>query len=198
MPNTQQPVDVETEPKRDAEATDFSLTFDDGEIAPCIASPYPDADLTPEEEKALKHMTDTIGNVDVAARRWEVTQSWESRLFDRGYQYLFPRRGGGWLFIPFATSYSHGTSGQSLLGNETNIMATYGEIISAALTRDIPAVRFEPQNPSSDADITAKDAATNYARIFARTNALADLQQQLAYYLRVDGRALIVTDHIID
>lgn len=192
------PVDVETKPNQDVEETRPELGFDPGEIAPCWASPYPDADLTPEEEKALKTLCDSISNMDVAARRWEVEQSWLLRLFDRGYQYLWPRRGGGWIYIPFATDYQHGRSGQLLYGNETNITATYGEIISAALTRDVPAVRFEPQNPSSDADITAKAAATNYARIFARTNDLLDLQQQLSYYLRTDGRALIVTDHIID
>ena len=194
---TQQPVDVET-PKQEAEENLGARQFDPGEIAPYWASPYPDADLTPEEEAALKQICQEYGNTDVAARRWEVSQSWMARLIDRGYQYLFPRRGGGWIYIPFATDYQHGRSGQALYGNETNITATYGEIISAALTRDIPRVRFEPQNPSSDADITAKDAATNYARVFARTNDLQDLQQQLSYYLRVDGRALIVTDHILD
>ena len=66
------------------------------------------------------------------------------------------------------------------------------------MTRDIPAVRFEPQNPTSDSDITCARAATKYARLFARANDLLDLQHQLVYYLRNDGRALVVVDHVLD
>lgn len=197
-PSQDTPVDVNNDPRLDAAAERPELSFDDGELAPCCASPYPDADLSDEEEKALKFIVDTIGNIDVAARRWEVEQAWMARLFGRGYQYLWPRRGGGWIYIPFATDYQHGRAGYALYGNETNIYTTYGEIITAALTRDIPAVRFEPECPSSDADITAAAAATKYARLFGRNNDLLDLQQQMVYYLCNDGRALIVTDHVID
>lgn len=199
-PTDSTPVDVETDPKRDAAPERPELSFDPGEIAPCWASPYPDADLDDKEEKALKSLCDTIGNVDVAARRCEVEEAWQSRLYDRGFQYLLPRRNGGWV-IPFATSYTWpgGRRERSVLdGNETNIYATYGEIISAALTRDIPGVRWFPQSPSSDADITAADAASRYAKVFARSNDLLDFQHQLAYYMRTDGRVLIVTDHIVD
>ncbi len=193
MPDTQ--IQIEDESQEDQRP---ELGFDKGEIAPWPASTYPPAELTEKEELALKDLARKIGHVDVAARRWEVEQSWMSRLFDRGYQYLFPRRGGGWIYIPFATDYRRGKSGQAFYGNETNIYGSYGEVISSAITRDIPGVIFEPQNPSSDVDITAADGASRYARIFKRTNDLLNLHQQLAYFLRVDGRALIVTDHIKD
>lgn len=176
------------------------LQFDHGELAPWWASPFPAADLTDDEQKELKRLCDLIGNMDVAARRMEVEQAWQARLYDRGYQYLWPRRGGGWIYIPYATDYQRtgSRSGVSAwYGNETNIYATYGEIITAALTRDIPVPQFDPQNPSSDADITAAKAAEEYAKVFSRANDLLNFQQQLVYYLRTDGRALIVTDHII-
>ncbi len=127
--------------------------------------------------------------------------SWEARLYDRGYQYLLPRKGGGWIMPPFATDYNRGSQrkgGQKWYGYETNIYTTYGEIITAALTRDIPAVRFFPEDPTSDADITAAKAANNYSRIFSRNNDLLDLQHQLVYYLRTDGRAVIVVNHVLD
>src|SRR5947207_1570324 len=81
------------------------LAYDPGELAPCLASPYPDAELTPAEQAALKQLVDDLGNVDVAARRWEVTSAWKLRLMDRGAQYLWPRRGGGWIYVPFATDF---------------------------------------------------------------------------------------------
>ena len=193
-----QPVDVETDPKQDASEERPELNFEPGEIAPHCASPFPDAELSETEERELKALVDKIGSIDVAARRWEVEDCWRNRLYKRGYQYLWPRRGGGWIYIPFATDYLQGRGGYALYGNETNIYASYGEIIVAALTRDIPGLRFEPANPYADADITAKEAATRYSRIFSRNNDLLELHEQLADYLWTDGRALLVTDHIID
>ena len=175
--------------------------FDPGELAPFWASPHEPAQLSDDAEKQLRALCDLVGNKDVAARRWEVEQAWEARLYDHGYQYLLPRKGGGWVMPPFATNYNRAGSqknGQKWYGYETNIYSSYGEIISAALTRDIPAVRFEPQNPTSDSDITCARAATKYARLFARANDLLDLQHQLVYYLRNDGRALVVVDHVLD
>ncbi len=175
--------------------------LDPGELAPFWATPYQPAKLSEKAENCLKGLCDLVGNKDVAARRWEVEQSWEARLYDRGYQYLLPRKGGGWIMPPFATDYNRGSQrkgGQKWYGYETNIYTTYGEIITAALTRDIPAVRFFPQDPTSDMDITAAKAANNYSRIFARANDLLDLQHQLVYYLRTDGRAVIVTNHVLD
>lgn len=175
--------------------------FDPGELAPFWASPHEPAQLSEDAEKQLRRLCDLVGNKDVAARRWEVEQSWEARLYDHGYQYLLPRKGGGWVMPPFATNYNRAGSNQNSrkwYGYETNIYSSYGEIITAALTRDIPAVRFEPQDPTSDGDITAARAATKYSRLFARANDLLDLQHQLVYYLRNDGRALVVVDHILD
>lgn len=172
-----------------------------GELAPHWASPYPDADLSEQEKNTLHGLVILVGQKDTAARRWEVESSWESRLFDRGYQYLLPKRGGGWILPPFAANYgnsSSGSSGGKFYGYETNIYTTYGEIITAALTRDIPRVRFEPQNPESDSDILAAQAASQYAKIFARNNDLLEFQHQLVYYLRNDGRALVVVDFVKD
>jgi len=175
------------------------LQFDPGEIAPYWASPYPDAELSKQAELELKRLCDMIANIDVAARRWEVESAWYSRLIQRGYQHLWPRRGGGWIYIPFSSDYNRQSRfGSALHGNETNIYATYQEIICAAITRDIPRVRFKPDDPDSDVDITFADAASRYARLFGQMVDLKQLHQQLAYYLATDGRALIVTDHIID
>src|SRR5678816_3076301 len=110
MPNNE-PIDVETAEGEEEEIQRPELDYDPGEIAPCWASPHPDAELTEDEEKELKRLADMIGKVDVAARRWEVESAWQAILMDRGYQYLWPRRGGGWIYIPFATDYQRGKSG---------------------------------------------------------------------------------------
>jgi len=174
--------------------------FDHGELAPFWNSPHEPAQLTEEAERALKQLCQLVGNKDVAARRNEVEQAWEARVYGRGYQNLLPLKGGGWMIPPFATNYNRPGkgSGRKMYGYPTNIYTSYGEIITAALTRDIPEVRFEAQDPYSDADITTERAATKYARLFNRANSLLDVQHQLVYYLYYDGRALIVTDHVLD
>lgn len=201
-PNTSQTDPGNPSPYPDGQKDETpATTFKPGELAPFWYSDQPDQLplLSDEAKKEIKRLCDLVGNKDVAARRWEVEQSWEARLFDRGYQYLLPRKGGGWILPPGATDYSRtGKKGGKFYGYETNIYATYGEIITAALTRDIPEVQWEPKNPESDVDITFAESAEKYSRQFARANDLLSFQHQLVYYLRTDGRAIIVTNHIVD
>ena len=58
--------------------------FDPGELAPFWASPHEPAQLSDDAEKQLRALCDLVGNKDVAARRWEVEQAWEARLYDHG------------------------------------------------------------------------------------------------------------------
>lgn len=172
------------------------LHFAPGEIAAHWYSPNTEADCSDALKKQLKSLCDKVGNKDISARRFEVEQAWEARLFARGYQYLLPRKGGGFT-IPQFQSQGNNT-GRRWYGYETNIYSTYLEIIRAALTRDVPNGRFEPQNPNDDADVTAADAASKYLKVFSRNNKLLGLQEQLVDYLCTDGRAVIVTDYLID
>lgn len=171
-----------------------------GDLGPFPYSPYEPAQLSDTARRALTDLVQKISNKDIAARRWEVEQTWEAQLFNRGYQYLIPRRGGGWVFPPFATTYNRGSAqrGRKAFGYETNIYAAYGDIVTSALTRDRPEVRFEPSDPRCDADITAAEAANKFKKLFCRSNDLMTLQQQAAWYLWNDGRAVFVTDYIID
>lgn len=195
--------ETELQEEQEAQEPKIETTFDPGELAPCWHSSYPNIvdEISDEAAKWIKRLCDLVGNRDIAARRFEVEQSWEARLFYRGYQYLLPRKGGGWILPPFATSYDRQGSprgSQKFYGYETNMYTTYGEIVQAALTRDVPHVRFEPQDPENDADITAADRSSDYARVFMRNNDLKDFQQQLANYLWTDGRAIIICDHVLN
>lgn len=174
--------------------------YEHGDKGPFPYSPFEPAQLSESAERTLTDLTQKISNKDIAARRWEVEQAWEAQLFNRGYQYLIPRRGGGWVFPPFATTYNRGSAqkGRKAFGYETNIYASYGDIITSALTRDRPEVRFEPADPRCDADITAAEAANKYKKLFARSNDLMALQQQAAWYLWNDGRVIFVTDYTLN
>ncbi|MGH7442143.1 MAG: histidine phosphatase family protein, partial [bacterium] len=175
--------------------------FQPGDLAPIWSGPIAPASISEGLENALIAQCTLCGNKDVAARRWEVEQDWEARLYNRGNQNILPRRGGGWVVPPYATLYNQSRSnksGQKFFGHETNIVAAYGSIITAALGRDIPAVRFEPQNPMCDADVTAANAATRYARLFNHSNDLLTFQNQCIYYLYTGGRVIVCVDSILD
>lgn len=171
-----------------------------GDLGPFPYSPYEAAQLSERTRLALEALVNKISNKDIAARRWAVEQTWEAELMDRGYQRLIPRRGGGWIFPPYATTYSRGSGNNARTSSagEVNVYAAYGDIVASALTRDRPEIRFEPADPRSDADITAAEAANKFKKLFCRSNDLMQLQQQAAWYLWTGGYVVFVTDFIID
>ena len=180
----------------DTEKQAPAMTFAPGEIAPHWYSPSTDPEISDGLKKELERLANLIGNKDIAARRFEVEQAWEARLFARGYQHLLPRSNGGWK--PVFGLNPGNNSGQRPRYYETNIYTTYLEIVRAALTRDVPNGKFEPQNPLDDADITAADSASKYAKIFNRNNNLLGMLEQLVDYLCTDGRVVILTDYVLD
>lgn len=188
-------------PENEPEQRNPEREFQPGELAAVWGGPVSPVTVSDEAQKELIALCRMVGNKDVAARRWEVEQCWELELYYRGNQNLLPRKGGGWVVPPYATIYNQSNrnqQGQKWFGQETNILAAYGSIITAALGRDIPHVRFEANDPKCDADVTKKDAATRYARLFAHNNDLLTFQDQLLYYLMTGGRAIICTDYMLD
>lgn len=180
--------------------SEAAQNYGHGDLGPFPYSPFEAAQLSDTAQRALTDLVQKISNRDIAARRWEVENAWEAALYNRGYQNLIPRRGGGWVFPPYASTYSRGNNdrGYESFGHETNIYAAYGDIVVAALTRDCPEVRFEPADPRSDADITAAEAANRYKKLFARSNDLMTVQQQAAWYLWNDGRVIFLTDYVLN
>jgi hypothetical protein len=134
---------------------------------------------------------------DMAARRMEVEQTWEAELFARGYQYLFPRRAGGWQLFSAASGKTWSQM-QGAQVYETNIYSAMSEILTSALTRDIPTGRFEPMDPDSDPDVTAAEAAENYKEIFAKNNELKTIHSDVAYHMSHSGRVLFYTTYKLD
>jgi hypothetical protein len=153
------------------------------------------ADLSEDAKKALKTIVDRCAKQDMAARRFEVEQTWEGRLFYRGYQHLLRRSGGGWILPQEQWRREPGKLSSIF---DTNIYTPYADIIIAALTRETPPVRFEPQDPQSDPDITTAEAADKYKTVFAQDNDLYALHTDLARYLWTDGRSHVYTRHVLD
>ena len=138
----------------DNETQDKKLDIAPGILGPFDYSDQEFAELSTEAKNTLKTIVDRCAKQDMAARRFEVEQTWEGRLFYRGYQHLLRRSGGGWI-LPQEQWKKDSAKLSSIL--DTNMYTPYADIIIAALTRETPPVRFEPQDPESDPDITAAE-----------------------------------------
>src|SRR5579862_3906072 len=169
----------------------------DGTLAPYDASSEEYANLSPDAQKALTELCRKAAQRDMASRRFEVEQAWEARLFGRGYQHLLPRKGGGWQLPQDGQGGAYAARVTSSL-LPTNVYSPYGQIITAALTREVPDVIWQPENPDNDGDITTAEASEDYTKVFRRVNDLAVMHTELAWYLWNDGRSLIYTRHVKD
>src|ERR1039458_7832894 len=136
MPQVENPELDEQSPKTDAPEEQQDLRL--GELGPFDYSAEPFLELTDEEKNAVKKLIRDCSKRDTAARRMEVEQAWEARLFKRGYQYLLPRKGGGWMLPSPTTGFGPGTQVQQAALYETNIYGSHCDIITSALGRHSP------------------------------------------------------------
>lgn len=170
--------------------------FAPGELEAFDFSPNEFVELSTEAKNAVQALCSNASRRDTAARRMEVEQSWEARLYKRGYHYLLPRRGGGWELPQFSKNpQARQFAGQML---ETNIYGAHCDILTSALNRDIPQCRFEPFDPNYAPDITAAEKAEEFKEIFARNNDLRGVHTSAADYMCTDGRVLFYTRMVID
>lgn len=163
------------------------LTFDEFEDD--------DRDISPLSEAARNALLelDSIGEKgDVAPRRIEIEMAWQANHYDRGYQYLLHNKKGGWTF-PQSGQYS--ASAQWHLANlyHTNVYGEKGEIITAALAREVPKVEFFPANPEHAPDQEMSDVAEDLKDIWAKNNDLHALLQTAAKLFWTDDRVLFWT-----
>lgn len=158
-----------------------------GVLAGVEVSDQENVDLDPKLKNALKNLKVKAEKRDYPARLIEVIQAWESALFYRGYQFLIPQRGGGWIIPGESTGYGP-TMQMDLALLPTNIYSARAQMIIAALTRTVPGVRFAPQDPNSDAQVTAAESADKFVKVIKRNNDLIMIQTDAARYLWTDGR----------
>jgi hypothetical protein len=161
--------------------------YDVGVLAGLEYSPVKNADLSDRQKVVMKELRTKAEKRDYPARLIEVIQAWEAALFYRGFQFLIPQRGGGWIIPGESTGYGP-TMQMDLALLPTNIYSARAQMIIAALTRTVPNVRFGPQNSNRDADITAADSADKFVKVIKRNNDLIMVQNDAARYCWTDGR----------
>jgi hypothetical protein len=135
---------------------------------------------------------------DIAARRFEVEQTWEVQLFDRGYQHLTGRKGGGFDLPGEDTRW--GPTAQINRSNllNCNILSKTKDILVGALCRETPRVQFLPSCPSNNPEVTAAQIADKFKYIYQRNNNLREKMREIADYFCTSDRVVTLTAYWAD
>lgn len=168
-----------------------------GVLAGLEYSPVKNAKLSQGQKNIIRDLVRKAAKRDYPARLIEVIQAWEAALFYRGFQFLIPQRGGGWLIPGESTGYGP-TMQMDLALLPTNIYSARAQMIIAALTRSVPNVRFAPMQANSDAGITAAESADKFTEVISKNNDLIMIQTDASRYLWTDGRYLYYSRFIKD
>jgi len=164
-----------------------------GWYAPFDYSSEPFADLSENAQAALMQLDLLATKTDVAARRFEVEQTWESLHFDRGYQHLLRGKQGGWILPGQASGFGPASQQNNNTIYDTNVYGAKGDIIVAALSREVPKVEFFAANPNYGPDIVAAEEAEKFKEIWARNNNLHSLVNSCARIFWNEDRVLAWT-----
>jgi hypothetical protein len=163
-----------------------------GVYAPFPYSAEPFVDVSGDVRSALLALKAIATQADSAARRFEIEQAWEQLHFDRGYQHLLRARNGGWE-LPGANS-GFGANKTNTPGTyDTNVYGEKGDIIVAALSREVPKQEFFAANPDYAPDIVAAEEADNFKLIWGRNNNLHALLVDCARIFWNEDRVLLWT-----
>jgi hypothetical protein len=148
-----------------------------------------------EKEGILSNLLEKAAQRDLTSYRLEIRDCWKARYFYRGNQYLLPGKNGAWVLPQLIL-----VGGQSYddHNQETNIYLAFGDTVGAALTAGVPSVRFEPDDPTNAADVSASIAAEDARKLIERANNMVVLQEDLARFLWTDGRCMVYTHYVID
>ena len=162
--------------------------FEDSSGRPRDTSP-----LSEDARNALMEIDRIFSKADVAPRRIEIEQSWKANHYNRGYQFLLQHRNGGWTLPGNGSPFS--SQNQQLLSHmyHTNIYGEKGEIIVAALSREVPRVEFFPVRPGHGPDDSMASVADDLKDIWAKNNNLQAILQDAASIFWTDDRCLFWT-----
>src|SRR5580658_322962 len=154
-------------------------------------------DCTQDEQCSIKSLLTKLFSRDSPPRREEIIRIWERRLFDRGFQHILPLRQGGWALPAQGTGYGYGEE-SSKSNFETNIYNSFNQMITAALTREVPNTRFKSSRPHDDAGITAAQSSESLKIQIIRNNKMLTLLEDACRLLWTDGRVIFETCYMKD
>lgn len=192
---------------REAIPTQLEPLPDDPEVVP---GRYASIDISPEPmfgpdqlggyKAAVEELTQSATRTDSSSRILEILQSWEARLFSRGYQFLLSGKNGWGLFggAGQATPNSIMAEGNARKLFPVNVYGAREDKITAALSREIPGLKFAPKDPGSPPDQTAADESDKYLKVWLLDSDIKGLVARICRLFYTDGRVLLWTRSVAD
>lgn len=190
-------------PSNGPEGAELNLTESPNDSPLGVYSPFPYspesfADLSDDARGALITLDNIAAKADIAARYMEIEQAWEACHFERGYQHLLRGRKGGWELPGANTGYGARDQKNHNTIYDTNVYGPKGDIIVAALSREVPKVEFFAANPDYAPDVTAAEEANNFKKIWSRNNNLHQIVTDCARIFWNEDRVLLWTRFELD
>lgn len=148
--------------------------------------------LDPDLQECLKRLAAHFCDEFRYPRRLEVMTAWKARSFWREMQHLqWNWDGQIWENMAGPSSTRDGTGNtthESSVLYCTNMYQGFGDSYIAVITQNVPALRFEPEDPDEAADIETAKAAEPMRKIIQHENDPIKLLTKAAYYSWTDGR----------
>jgi hypothetical protein len=160
-------------------------------------SPYGEnnEDLPLPLQALLKRLALMFSDEDKFGRRVEIQESKRAHWFWDSLQHqVWDARSEGWLALgPNGAPLIDGGSRKSYNTDSavmytTNIYQPFGLTLMSVLTQSLPAVRFEPEDPSEAADLATAKAANRMKKIIEHDNDVTTLLTKAMFFAYVDGR----------
>jgi hypothetical protein len=175
--------------------------FAPGELCPMDATDAKielvddEAGTVEEKETCIKNLSNKSSQRDLTSRRIQIRDVWKNRLFWQGKQRILPYR-GGWV-LPGQVA-GMGTSDDSQDSQETNITLAHGQGIVSALTSGLPSVRFEAQDQSNPAEVSAAENGEKARLLIERNNDMIVRQGEVARFGWTDEVTYIYVRSVYD
>src|ERR1017187_2740625 len=148
-----------------------------------------------EKETCIKNLSNKSSQRDMTSRRIQIRDVWKNRLFWQGKHRILPYR-GGWI-LPGQVP-GMGASDASQDSQETNITLAHGQGIVSALTSGLPSVRFEAQDQSNPAEVSAAENAEKARLLIERNNDMIVRQGEVARFGWTDEVAYVYVRSVYD
>jgi hypothetical protein len=149
-------------------------------------------------KEALLGLLDSVEREDEYLRLQQLRQFKKNNLFWHGFQYLFWSDVDQDWRIPTQEQFEQVQSREEMkyaFDYVVNHFKAHGESIIAALSTDVPDVRFGPRDAQDPTDIRAVEAADNTAKVIEKWNRAKLQLINALFYLSTEGFAASYTYH---
>lgn len=149
--------------------------------------------LSDEAYNTLLELDAMFTNLDETPYRTEIEQAWKMSHYKRGYQFLAHHRNGGWIIPGASLGWDSNKKKHTAARYNVNVYAEKLEIVSSALSNEVPRVQFDAINPKSSPDIIMVESAEVLQQIWAKNNDLPKILRDAADIFCTTERALCIT-----